>query len=71
MPNEIARADVSIDNTKCNLNMHEVIFSLEQHLSLKASDRIHREIITLLEHRMNGAAARSRIETMRIELNLS
>ena len=68
--NDKAKAEVSIDNTKCNLNMHNITFALEQHLKLEADHQTHPEKIILVSKHMNGAQARSILEKQTIELDL-
>lgn len=48
-PNEICRAQADVDNTQCNLGVHDVRLAVEQDLEIDAGGHRFRETYTLTE----------------------
>lgn len=58
-PHETCRANVTIDNSNCNLQVQHLRFALEQELELTTGTHTFRHTYTLADQTQPGVAARA------------
>ncbi|CDW78366.1 UNKNOWN [Stylonychia lemnae] len=72
MPHEKCKSEIKLDNSRCNIALNTVRFTMEQEITIKCGTHIYRSVRTIKEKHDNGVPARStQVGEKELEIDLS